>query len=61
MSIANPQHKPIIESSKGYVVYLLIVDGSTWTLWIYPMKMKEPPIKTINLFMQQFGLRDGTQ
>jgi hypothetical protein len=61
MSIASLKHKPIIESREGYVAYLLIVDGHSRRAWVYPTKTKEPPINTVNLFLQRFGLRDGTQ
>jgi hypothetical protein len=60
-SIASLKHKPVIESHEGYVAYLLIVDGHTRQAWVYPTKTKEPPIETVNLFLQRFGLRDGTQ
>jgi hypothetical protein len=55
------QHNPILESREGYVAYLLIVDGFSRKAWIYPTKTKEPPIETVNLFLQRFGLTDGTQ
>jgi hypothetical protein len=58
---ASMQHKPILESREGYVAYLLIVDGHTRKVWVYPTKTKEPPIETVDLFLQRFGLRDGTQ
>jgi hypothetical protein len=61
MSIASLQLKPVIESQEGYITYLLIVDGHTHKVWVYPIKMKEHPIETVDLFLQQFGLRDGTQ
>jgi hypothetical protein len=60
MTIASLKHKPIIKSREGYVAYLLIVDGSAHTIWAYPTKTKEPPIETVDLFLQQFGLKDGT-
>jgi hypothetical protein len=61
MTIASLQHQPILESREGYVAYLLIVDGFSRKAWIYPTKTKEPPIETVNLFLQRFGLKDGTQ
>lgn len=60
MSIASQNHKPIIESREGYVVYLQIVDDYSRQVWIYPTKTKEPPIITVDLFLQWFGLQDGT-
>jgi hypothetical protein len=61
VTAASMQHKPIIESREGYVAYLLIVDGHTRKVWVYPTKTKEPSIETVDLFLQRFGLRDGTQ
>jgi hypothetical protein len=61
MTITSLQHKPIIESREGYVAYLLIIDGNARQIWVYPTKTKEPPIETVGLFLQRFGLRDGTQ
>jgi hypothetical protein len=66
MTLAHPtnekrKHKPIIESREGYVAYLLIIDGNSRKTWVYPTKTKEPPIQTVDLFLQRFGLRDGTQ
>jgi hypothetical protein len=67
MTLAHPtdkkhkKHKPIIKSRKGYVAYLLIIDGNSRKTWVYPTKTKEPPIETVDLFLQCFGLRDGTQ
>jgi hypothetical protein len=61
MTIASLKHKPILESREGYVAYLLIVDGYTRKVWVYPTKSKDPPIETVDLFLQRFGLRDGTQ
>jgi hypothetical protein len=61
MTIASLNHKPIIESREGYVAYLLIVDGSSRKIWVYPTKTKKPPITTVDIFLQRFGLKDGTQ
>jgi hypothetical protein len=61
MTLAHTNHKPIIESREGYVAYLLILDGFTRQVWSYPTKTKEPPIATVDLFLKQFGLHDGTQ
>jgi hypothetical protein len=61
LTIASLKHKPILESREGYVAYLLIVDGYTRKAWVYPTKHKEPPVETVDLFLQRFGLRDGTQ
>jgi hypothetical protein len=61
MTLARTNHKPIIESREGYVAYLLILDAFTRQVWAYPTKAKEPPIATVDLFLKQFGLHDGTQ
>jgi hypothetical protein len=61
VTIASLQHKPILESREGYVAYLLVIDGFSRKAWVYPTKTKEPPIETVDLFLQRFGLRDGTQ
>jgi hypothetical protein len=61
MTIALLQHKPIIESREGYVAYLLIIDSKARHAWVFNTKTKEPPIQTVDLFLQQYGLKDGTQ
>jgi hypothetical protein len=54
-------HKPILTSRQGYAAYLLIVDSKTRQVWVFNTKTKEPPIKMVDLFLQRYGLKDGTQ
>jgi hypothetical protein len=61
MKVMTAEHKPIIESRKGYVAYLLIVDSKACKAWVFNTKAKEPPIITVDLFLQRNGLKDGTQ
>jgi hypothetical protein len=61
MTIVTPDHKPIIESREGYVAYLLIIDSKARKAWVFNTKTKEPPITTVDLFLQRYSLKDGTQ
>ncbi len=61
MTLNSLNHKPIIQSREGYAAYLLIVDSKTRQCWVFNTKTKEPPIKTVDLFLQRYGLKDGTQ
>ena len=61
MKIASLPHKPIIESRDGHTAYLLIVDSKTRQVWVFNTKTKEPPIQIVDLFLQRYGLKDGTQ
>jgi hypothetical protein len=61
MSVASANDKPIIKSREGYVAYLLIVDSKARKAWVFNTKTKEQPITTVNLFLQRYGLKDGTQ
>jgi hypothetical protein len=61
VSISLGKHKPIIESHEGYTAYLLIIDSKACKVWVFPTKTKEPPIQTVDLFLQRNGLKDGTQ
>jgi hypothetical protein len=63
MKITSPKskHKPIIISREGYAAYLLIVDSNARRVWVFNTKTKEPPIQTVDLFLQRYGLKNGTQ
>jgi hypothetical protein len=61
MTLENSPHKPIIESREGYVAYLLIVDSKARKVWVFNTKTKEPPLVTVDLFLQRYGLKDGIQ
>ena len=53
-------HHPIKTSHDGYSSYLLITDAASRFTWIFLTKTKEPPIITLNTFMEQHGLNDKT-
>jgi hypothetical protein len=55
------KHKPIIESRQGYTTYLLIIDSTARKVWVFNTETKELPLQTINLFLQRYGLKNGTQ
>jgi hypothetical protein len=61
MTLGSLPHKPILTSREGYAAYLLIVDSKTRHVWAFNTKTKEPPIQTVDLFLQRYGLKDGTQ
>ena len=49
----------LIRSHDGFDSYLLITDAKTRYLWIFLCKNKNPPIKTLQLFLDQYGLQTG--
>lgn len=49
----------LIRSHDGFDSYLLITDAKTRYLWIFLCKNKTPPIKTLRLFLAQYGLQTG--
>ena len=49
----------LIRSHDGYDSYLLIMDSKTRYLWIFLCKNKQPPVKTLQLFLDQYGLKNG--
>ena len=49
----------IIRSHDNYKAYLLIIDSKTRYTWVFLSKNKQPPLKTVKLFLQQNGLDRG--
>ena len=58
--VSGRDHKnQIIRSHDGYNSYLLIVDAKTRYMWTFLSKTKDPPLKTIKLFLQMHGAHHG--
>ncbi len=49
----------VIDSWDGYSSYLLIVDEASRYIWVFLTKSKEPPLDTIDTFLDRFGHRNG--
>ena len=49
----------IIRSHDNFKAYLLIVDNKTRYTWAFLSKNKQPPLKTLRLFLQQNGIKTG--
>ncbi len=49
----------IIRSHDNFKAYLLVVDNKTHYTWVFLSKNKQPPLKTLRLFLQQNGLPQG--
>ena len=49
----------VIDSWDGYSSYLIIVDEASRYIWVFLTKSKEPPLDTIDTFLDRFGHRNG--
>ena len=52
-------HKRVVKSRQGYTACLTIVDKYTRQLFGFPTLGKEPPIKLVSQFLDQYGLTNG--
>jgi hypothetical protein len=47
----------VVESYDGYSFYLLIVDDKSAMSWVFPTKIKSPPIKLVRLFLGTYSVK----
>ena len=59
--VHGKQNNRIIRSHDGFDSYILITDAKTRYLWMFLCKNKNPPLKTVQLFLDQHGLKSGTR
>ena len=50
----------IIKGRQGFMCYLLIVDRSTWYMWVFPMRSKSVSPDLIQKFLQTHGNRQAS-
>ena len=51
-------YQPIITSHDGYSSYLLVVDAFTSASFVFLAKSKSPPIETIAMFLDKYGIKE---
>ena len=53
------QNNHLIQSHDGFDSYLLITDAKSRYLWIFLCKNKKKTTKTVKLFLDQHGQKQG--
>ena len=59
--VHGKQNNRLIQSHDGFDSYLLITDAKTQYLWMFLCKNKNPPLKTVQLFLDQHGQKSGAR